>query len=72
MTLGEVWDLNLAATEAIIRDIIAQAQGEMALEEFLKQVRETWTSYSLIWSTIKINAGSYVVGMICLPNAVKI
>ena len=47
MSLGEVWDLNLTATEAIIRDIIAQAQGEMALEEFLKQVRETWTNYSL-------------------------
>ncbi|KAI9672025.1 MAG: Dynein heavy chain, cytoplasmic [Trizodia sp. TS-e1964] len=47
MTLGDVWDLNLGTTEAIIRDIIAQAQGEMALEEFLKQVRETWTNYSL-------------------------
>ncbi|CAK7266377.1 dynein heavy chain [Sporothrix epigloea] len=47
MTLGDVWDLNLVASEAIIKDIIAQAQGEMALEEFLKQVRETWTSYNL-------------------------
>ncbi|RAL65629.1 hypothetical protein DID88_005301 [Monilinia fructigena] len=47
MTLGEVWDLNLVATEKIIRDIIAQAQGEMALEEFLKQVREDWSNYSL-------------------------
>ncbi|EOO03106.1 putative dynein heavy chain protein [Phaeoacremonium minimum UCRPA7] len=47
MTLGDVWDLNLVATEAIIKDIIAQAQGEMALEEFLKQVRETWTGYNL-------------------------
>ena len=47
MTLGDVWGLNLAASEAVIRDIIAQAQGEMALEEFLKQVRETWTNYSL-------------------------
>ena len=47
MTLGDVWDLNLSSTEAIIRDIIAQAQGEMALEEFLKQVRETWSNYSL-------------------------
>ncbi|KAA8570854.1 hypothetical protein EYC84_000245 [Monilinia fructicola] len=36
MTLGEVWDLNLVATEKIIRDIIAQAQGEMALEEFFE------------------------------------
>jgi dynein heavy chain 1 len=47
MTLADVWDLNLASSEVIIRDIIAQAQGEMALEEFLKQVREIWTSYSL-------------------------
>ena len=47
MTLRDVWDLNLLASEAVIRDIIAQAQGEMALEEFLKQVREIWTNYSL-------------------------
>ncbi|KAK4248126.1 dynein heavy chain, N-terminal region 1-domain-containing protein [Corynascus novoguineensis] len=47
MTLGDVWDLNLTATEVIVKDIITQAQGEMALEEFLKQVRETWTGYAL-------------------------
>ncbi|WEW60954.1 dynein heavy chain [Emydomyces testavorans] len=47
LTLGEVWDLNLSASEAVIRDIIIQAQGEMALEEFLKMVRETWQNYSL-------------------------
>ncbi|KAJ0379023.1 Dynein heavy chain cytoplasmic [Colletotrichum chrysophilum] len=47
MTLGDVWDLNLVATEVIVRDIITQAQGEMALEEFLKQVRETWSNYGL-------------------------
>ncbi|KAI4149876.1 MAG: hypothetical protein L6R39_002408 [Caloplaca ligustica] len=47
MTLGDVWDLQLSAGEAIIRDIIAQAQGEMALEEFIKQVRDTWQNYSL-------------------------
>lgn len=47
LTLGDVWDLNLASSEAIIRNIITQAQGEMALEEFLRMVRETWQSYSL-------------------------
>ena len=47
MTLGDVWDLQLASSEAVIRDIVAQAQGEMALEEFLKQVRETWQNYTL-------------------------
>ncbi|OXV07592.1 hypothetical protein Egran_04643, partial [Elaphomyces granulatus] len=47
LTLGDVWDLQLATSEKVIRDIIAQAQGEMALEEFLKTVRETWQNYSL-------------------------
>ena len=47
MSLGDVWDLQLSASEPVIRDIIAQAQGEMALEEFLKQVRDTWQNYSL-------------------------
>ena len=47
MTLGDVWDLQPLSSEVVIRDIIAQAQGELALEEFLKQVRETWTNYTL-------------------------
>ncbi|KAL2416799.1 Dynein heavy chain, cytoplasmic [Exophiala dermatitidis] len=47
MTLGDVWDLQLVSSEAIIRDIITQARGELALEEFIRQVRETWQSYPL-------------------------
>lgn len=47
LSLGTVWDLNLVVSEVVIRDIIAQAQGEMALEEFLKQVKETWSNYQL-------------------------
>jgi dynein cytoplasmic 1 heavy chain len=45
MTLGDVWDLNLVASEVIIKDIFTQAQGEMGLEEFLRQVKETWQNY---------------------------
>ena len=47
MSLGDVWDLQLTTSEGTIRDIVTQAQGEMALEEFLKQVRDTWQNYSL-------------------------
>lgn len=47
MTLADVWDLQPAASEPVLRDIIAQAQGEMALEQFLQQVRDTWQNYSL-------------------------
>lgn len=38
LTLGHVWDVDLVRHEPIVRDIILIAQGEMALEEFLKQV----------------------------------
>ncbi|XP_022096690.1 cytoplasmic dynein 1 heavy chain 1-like isoform X2 [Acanthaster planci] len=47
LTLGLVWDVDLQKNEAIVRDIINVAQGEMALEEFLKQVRDVWQSYEL-------------------------
>jgi dynein heavy chain 1 len=47
LTLGQVWDVNLQKNESIVKDIILIAQGEMALEEFLKQVRESWQTYEL-------------------------
>lgn len=47
MTLGDVWDLKLGPSEKIIRDVLNQAGGEYALEEFIKQVREVWNNYTL-------------------------
>ena len=47
LTLGQVWDADLSRHEAVIKDVILVAQGEMALEEFLKQVREAWQAYEL-------------------------
>lgn len=38
LTLGQVWGVNLQKNEFIVRDVILVAQGEMALEEFLKMV----------------------------------
>ena len=38
LTLGHLWDVDLQKNESVIRDVLAVAQGEMALEEFLKQV----------------------------------
>jgi dynein heavy chain 1 len=38
LTLGQVWDVDLQRNEAVVKDAILVAQGEMALEEFLKQV----------------------------------
>nr|XP_018911901.1 PREDICTED: dynein heavy chain, cytoplasmic [Bemisia tabaci] len=47
LTLGQVWDVDLQMNEAILKEIILTAQGEMALEEFLRQVRESWQTYEL-------------------------
>ncbi|KAL8455832.1 hypothetical protein Emag_000406 [Eimeria magna] len=42
ITLGNLWDADLTANEPAIRDTLVQAQGESALEEFLRQVRDSW------------------------------
>lgn len=47
MTLGDVWDMELLANTAFIKDVVTEAQGELALEIFLRQVRQTWTTYNL-------------------------
>ena len=38
LTLGHLWDIDLLKNEAVVRDVLLVAQGERALEEFLKQV----------------------------------
>ena len=38
MTLGHIWEIDLVRNENTIRDVLGIAQGEKALEEFLKQV----------------------------------
>ena len=47
MTLGTVWDLDLKKHDSTVKAVLATAQGELALEEYLKQVRETWTNFTL-------------------------
>uniref|UniRef100_A0A8R1U2J5 Dynein heavy chain, cytoplasmic n=1 Tax=Onchocerca volvulus TaxID=6282 RepID=A0A8R1U2J5_ONCVO len=47
LTLGQVWDADLLRYESAIRQVLLVAQGELALEEFLKQVREYWQSFEV-------------------------
>ncbi|XP_031685072.1 cytoplasmic dynein 1 heavy chain 1 isoform X2 [Oncorhynchus kisutch] len=47
LTLGQIWDVDLQRNEMVVRDVLLVAQGEMALEEFLKQIREVWNAYEL-------------------------
>ena len=47
LTLGEVWNSDVKKHEVIYKEIITRAQGELALEEFLKQIREYWSSFEV-------------------------
>ena len=47
LTLGHVYDMDLRKNENLIKEVIIQAQGEMALEEYIRQVKEVWTNYTL-------------------------
>ncbi len=38
LSLSEIWQSDLVKIEFVLKDIIAQAQGEKGLEEYLKQV----------------------------------
>lgn len=49
LNLGTVWDLDLSANETPLREVVVQAQGEMALEEYLRQVNSI---------VMKLRAGS--------------
>lgn len=51
LTLGQVWAVDLQKNDVIIKDVIRVAQGEMALEEFLKMVKGLWfgTDRGSVW-----------------------
>ena len=42
LTLEHLWSADLVAQRARVADVLAVAQGEMALEEFLRGLREHW------------------------------
>ncbi|CAD5206375.1 unnamed protein product [Bursaphelenchus okinawaensis] len=45
LTLGQVWEADLLRHETVVRQILLVAQGELALEVFLKQVKDFWQGY---------------------------
>ncbi|XP_070577189.1 cytoplasmic dynein 1 heavy chain 1-like [Ptychodera flava] len=47
LTLGQIWDVDLQKNEGTVKDVLMVAQGEKALEEFLRMVRESWQTYQL-------------------------
>lgn len=49
LTLGQIWDVDLQKNEAVVKDVLLVAQGEMALEEFLKQAGDGHGYRAVVW-----------------------
>eukprot|EP00919_Chromeraceae_sp_WS-2016_P001806 GHVR01004377.1.p1 GENE.GHVR01004377.1~~GHVR01004377.1.p1 ORF type:complete len:4168 (-),score=965.61 GHVR01004377.1:131-12634(-) len=47
LSLGHLWEADITSHEKVINELLSHAQGEMALEEFLRQVKEVWGTYEL-------------------------
>ena len=45
LTLGKIWDCGLKKYSVFLEGVIREAQGEMALEQFLNEVKEFWNAY---------------------------
>lgn len=47
LRLKDFWTPSFQSQETKIQEVLSVAQGELALEEFLKQLRENWNNYQL-------------------------
>lgn len=70
LTLGQIWDSNLLRNESAVKDVLLVAQGEMALEVFLKQVAGIWKTYELELTNFQ-NKCQLIKGWDDLFNKVK-
>lgn len=47
LSLGSVWDSNVLASKKVISEVLSVAQGELALEQFLQDIRKNWQDAEL-------------------------
>lgn len=47
VTVGMLWDVDLIKNDAIVKEVMSQARGELILEEFLRTIKEYWSGFDL-------------------------
>ena len=57
LTLGHMWDADLRRRQVELTEILTGAAGEMALEEFMKTVKDCWSDWEV--SYIRPKGGGY-------------
>jgi dynein heavy chain 1 len=48
LTVGDIWESNAQTQKKVIGEVLATAQGELALEQFLKDLRDHWVGSEII------------------------
>ena len=51
LTIGMIWESNAIIHRKNIQEVLATAQGELALEQFLRDLRDHWIDRELVVST---------------------
>eukprot|EP00051_Salpingoeca_urceolata_P022681 m.374555 g.374555 ORF g.374555 m.374555 type:complete len:4634 (-) comp20005_c1_seq12:280-14181(-) len=47
LLLGDVLDSELLKRDKLVMEVVSRAQGEMAVEQFLRELRDEWDAYEL-------------------------
>ena len=47
LTLNHLWIADLIKNDKDVKEVLNQARGELILEEFLRNIKETWAKYEL-------------------------
>ena len=47
MTLRDIWMADMGRHEDVFKQVLSVAQGELGLEEYLKELKDTWSSCQL-------------------------
>ena len=47
LCLNHLWQADLIKHDKEVKEVLAQARGEMILEDFIRNIKETWSKYEL-------------------------
>lgn len=47
LTLGNLWDADLMKNNKVVNEIMAEARGELILEDFIRSIKDCWAKYEL-------------------------
>ena len=65
LTLGHMWDADLRRRQVELTEILAAAAGEMALEEFMKAVKDCWSDMEVRFLVFVLHLRRHLGRQLC-------